>query len=212
MKLKKFTAAILGMCMAFSMSAGYGVNAVDMGDVTENGSVDTEDALAILNHVVGNKILSAEQQKLADIDGNGAIDSVDALSLLQCVVGVKPSVYEKFIGKYTGYFGDEKTAEYTGGDLTIKSFSLSIESIEGNTVKGNIYMNAYYFGMNQEKKSNFTSEIKDGVMNIVMTDSDKIVSIDTDFFFSGNELTGTINKASVMGELYSFPTVYFEKS
>ncbi len=209
MKLKKFTAGIIGTFIAFAMSAGYCVNASDMGDITDSGSIDAGDALEILNHTVGNKTLSEEQQKLADIDGNGTIDSADALCILQCVVGLKSSVYEKFTGEYTGYFGDEKAVGYTDKNLTIKSFSISINSIQENNVNGTIYMDT---NMMSDVQRDFTSEIKDGVMNVPKSSSDNLVQIDMCFYFNGNEITGTINKAVVMGESYSFPTVYFEKN
>ncbi len=56
------------------------------GDIDGNGTVDTQDALAILKHVVKIAPLDATTEAAADLDGSGAVDTQDALTVLKFVV------------------------------------------------------------------------------------------------------------------------------
>lgn len=58
-----------------------------LGDVDENGSINSVDALLVLQHSVGSKTLTAEQKKRADVTKDGNINSQDALKILQFSVG-----------------------------------------------------------------------------------------------------------------------------
>ena len=49
-----------------------------MGDVNEDGTVDTADANLVISCYFGNVDLTAEQQELADVNGDGRIDTRDA--------------------------------------------------------------------------------------------------------------------------------------
>ena len=62
-------------------------NAIHYGDVTGDKQVAAVDALEVLKAVVGNVILTDEQNLLADVDGDEKISSVDALYILKKVVG-----------------------------------------------------------------------------------------------------------------------------
>ncbi len=59
----------------------------ETGDVDNNGTIDSSDALLTLNYVTGNLEITDKAIKYADFDGNGVIESSDALSILQKVVG-----------------------------------------------------------------------------------------------------------------------------
>lgn len=57
------------------------------GDVNMDGSINSADALLVLQHSVGSITLNSEKQALADVDNNGKINSSDALKILQYSVG-----------------------------------------------------------------------------------------------------------------------------
>lgn len=58
-----------------------------LGDVDGDGSINSADALLVLQHSVGSKTLTAEQKKRADVTRDGNINSQDALKILQHSVG-----------------------------------------------------------------------------------------------------------------------------
>lgn len=58
------------------------------GDADNNGVINTEDALFILNYVISTDEISSQQMKYADMDGDGQITSYDALMVLESVVGL----------------------------------------------------------------------------------------------------------------------------
>lgn len=62
--------------------------AVNYGDVDENGSINTIDALKVLKHIVGLETLNEKQTTLADVDFDGEITSGDALVILKKIVGL----------------------------------------------------------------------------------------------------------------------------
>lgn len=55
----------------------------ELGDVSENGSINPYDASLILQHNVSNITLSNKQQLLADVSGDGSISALDASKILQ---------------------------------------------------------------------------------------------------------------------------------
>lgn len=57
------------------------------GDVDRNGSVDTNDAMYILQYVTGRKTADDLHMCVADVDNNGAVDTNDAMYILQFVTG-----------------------------------------------------------------------------------------------------------------------------
>ncbi len=59
-----------------------------LGDVSMNGEVKPFDASLVLQHAVGNIILTTKQQTVADVSGNGAISAYDASLILQYSVGL----------------------------------------------------------------------------------------------------------------------------
>ena len=67
------------------------------GDADKNGTVNSDDALAILKHVVKLKQFADEQAlSIADADHSGEIDANDALAVLEMAVKLRPlSVYNR---------------------------------------------------------------------------------------------------------------------
>lgn len=61
-----------------------------LGDIDENGEVDSYDSLIVLRSSVGLEQLSDAQKKLADIDKDNSINSADALYILRISVGLEP--------------------------------------------------------------------------------------------------------------------------
>ncbi len=64
-----------------------------VGDLTENGSIDSEDALTILQYTVGNAELTDEQLEICDFNLDGKVSSEEALRILQYTVGSIDSLY-----------------------------------------------------------------------------------------------------------------------
>ncbi len=57
------------------------------GDINNDGTINSSDALLALQCSVGRKTLTAYQTARADVDGNKTINSSDALKILQYTVG-----------------------------------------------------------------------------------------------------------------------------
>ncbi len=64
-----------------------------VGDLNENGSIDSEDALTILQYTVGNAELTDEQLEICDFNLDGKVSSEEALRILQYTVGSIDSLY-----------------------------------------------------------------------------------------------------------------------
>ena len=58
-----------------------------LGDVDNNGKINSSDALMIVEKSVGSKTLSADQTMAADINHDGQVTSTDALIVLNCSAG-----------------------------------------------------------------------------------------------------------------------------
>ena len=70
----------------------YGEKSAKMlGDVSEDGAVDTKDALWILQAFLGDRSVDEE---VADVNFDNAVDTGDALRVLQYFVGDFDSFYE----------------------------------------------------------------------------------------------------------------------
>lgn len=65
-----------------------------LGDVDENGRIDSADALLVLQHSV--QLLALEEQRAlaGEVSGDGQLDSADALLILQRSVGLVQSFFE----------------------------------------------------------------------------------------------------------------------
>ena len=62
-------------------------SSVTLGDVNKDGSINSSDALMILQHTVGQINLTGDAKTAADVTKDGAINSSDALKVLQYSVG-----------------------------------------------------------------------------------------------------------------------------
>lgn len=62
-------------------------NPFKLGDVTKDGSINSHDALAVLQHSTGSITLDSTKIKLADVNKDNKVNSLDALMILQYAVG-----------------------------------------------------------------------------------------------------------------------------
>ena len=60
---------------------------ITWGDANGDGSVDSMDALAVLQHEAGLQLLEGDNLTAADVDGVTGVDSMDALAILQKEAG-----------------------------------------------------------------------------------------------------------------------------
>lgn len=58
-----------------------------IGDVNDDGQINSADALLVLEYIVGKKQLTLSQIKASDIDSNGSVNSQDALIILSVSSG-----------------------------------------------------------------------------------------------------------------------------
>lgn len=70
-----------GMAATFQYYQAY-----TLGDVNEDGSITTTDALLILQHIVHKIDLTQTQQLAADVSKANGVDTTDALMILQYIV------------------------------------------------------------------------------------------------------------------------------
>lgn len=63
------------------------------GDVDNNGSINSLDALLVLKHVAGieNSILTGTYRAAADVNKDSSVNSLDALLILKRVAGIEPN-------------------------------------------------------------------------------------------------------------------------
>lgn len=61
----------------------FNSGATAYGDVNEDGTVNAEDALIVLQYASGKKSLDDDKIKIADVDGNGEINQIDAQLILK---------------------------------------------------------------------------------------------------------------------------------
>ena len=59
-----------------------------LGDVNEDGKVNSVDAMRVLQFVVGKTTLSDVQLLAADVNGDKKVNTVDAMRILQFAVGI----------------------------------------------------------------------------------------------------------------------------
>lgn len=58
-----------------------------LGDVNEDGSIDTVDAMQAVNHFVGNIELTGSRLLAADVNNDSTVDTVDAMRIVNLFVG-----------------------------------------------------------------------------------------------------------------------------
>ncbi|MBR3381673.1 MAG: redoxin family protein [Clostridia bacterium] len=67
--------------------AGSGPSVL-IGDVNGNGSIDSQDALSVLRHVLGTALLEGAALSAADMNGDGHIAADDALTILRAALNI----------------------------------------------------------------------------------------------------------------------------
>ena len=73
--------------MGYAPAGSYEVQPYTLGDVNEDGKINSVDALLNLQASVGKITLSASAKLAADVNLDGTVNSVDALRILQYSVG-----------------------------------------------------------------------------------------------------------------------------
>ncbi|WP_044975443.1 dockerin type I repeat-containing protein [Ruminococcus sp. HUN007] len=69
--------------VSFLAAATAATSSVTTGDINFNGSIDVTDLTELSLVLIGDKELSANQQKAADVDGDGAVTLADLARLQQ---------------------------------------------------------------------------------------------------------------------------------
>ena len=94
-------AAIAASAAAVSFATDY------MGDVNDDGAVNSSDALAILTYSVGNPDVTINLKK-ADLNADGLVNSSDALQVLKVSVG---------LAEKTEYVDEDTPADYDKAEI-----------------------------------------------------------------------------------------------
>lgn len=94
-------AAIAASAAAVSFATDY------MGDVNDDGAVNSSDALAILTYSVGNPDVTINLKK-ADLNADGLVNSSDALQVLKVSVG---------LAEKTEYVEEDTPADYDKAEI-----------------------------------------------------------------------------------------------
>ena len=76
-----------------SVSLHY-ASAYTLGDVNDDGSINVNDAMAVINHIVSKSTLSGANLLAADVTGDGLVNVNDAMEIINYIVG-KP----QYLGK-----------------------------------------------------------------------------------------------------------------
>jgi len=206
------------MIMALSLNV-MPVSAISMGDVSEDGNVDSYDALMILNHCVGNTKLSDSQFKCADMNSDGEVNSYDALLVLNKVVGNKEADYSSFIGSYNGLFGDERTKSYTAvgildeeKKLEITSFVMTITNFDKTNIDGSVLLESNGFSYEMKFNEMQNVEYCNGILHLKHKIDLAEIDMDIKFDFNSDTCIGKINKAKITSIYYDFPCdIFFSK-
>lgn len=84
--MKKFIAVLLAVIIAFSLAVSC--FAASFGDLTDDGKINSEDALVILMASTGLKTLTNAQKVYGDVNSDDTINASDALLVLKRAVGL----------------------------------------------------------------------------------------------------------------------------
>lgn len=150
--MNKFTKAAVSLTIAAAVSLPLSANifAVDyLGDVNGDGNVNSVDALAVLNYVVGNEDESFFLER-ADLNGDGSVNSSDALEILKTSVGMidkveigsekTPLDFDK--AEIIDYYNQALKSAYASENLTVNKktgFSnVNISSFSPSSFRGTV--------------------------------------------------------------------------
>ena len=82
---------LVGLLLGMLAPSAIASDGIKVGDVDNDGDINSIDALLVLRFSVGLEKLAVLQQRSADVDGNSDIDSLDAMQILQFSVGRIPA-------------------------------------------------------------------------------------------------------------------------
>lgn len=97
--IKRFMSLVLAVLTALSCVAVSSATGVKYGDVTGDGTINSSDALAILQHSVGLAEIADENIAAADVNADMKLNSSDALLILQYAVGIIKSFPAEDVGE-----------------------------------------------------------------------------------------------------------------
>lgn len=91
--MRKITERLFSGLLSVTLAAAFSIvgNAADglkYGDIDGDSSINSVDALAVLNHSVGFAELAPDALTRADVNADGRVDSSDALDILRYSVGM----------------------------------------------------------------------------------------------------------------------------
>ncbi|MBQ8227720.1 MAG: dockerin type I repeat-containing protein [Clostridia bacterium] len=138
--MKKLICVLITVVIAVSAVCPSAVaDSIKYGDVDCNGSINSGDALAVLQHSTNLKTLDESALVLADVNGDGSVNSGDALSILQFATSLiasfpveekkVPSTKEELLDYYKKIAAENKdivTAQtFNLVDIDVGSFILN---------------------------------------------------------------------------------------
>ncbi len=100
--IKKILATVLALVMVFGVLGMNAFAATDVvyGEVTNDESINANDALTVLQIATGKRTSTPYQDALADVNADGKVNASDALSILQFATG-KITAFSKSYDKTT---------------------------------------------------------------------------------------------------------------
>ena len=85
---RKLISVLLSAVMACGTVLAASASAVKYGDADCDGTIDSKDALAVLEHSILKNVLTGDALLNADVNGDKVVNSIDALEILQYSVGI----------------------------------------------------------------------------------------------------------------------------
>lgn len=161
--LYKFCCAILNITFLFSTLSypTYAGSGRLYGDVNQNGTITSKDALMVLMYSVRDYNLNSEQLILADLNNDGKADVSDAYQILLCASGLRSSFrIDDFESSGTIWIAADSIAEggasYVGwgqviGDYLKDGTTVNNTAISGQTARGFTNKDNYEQIMNKMK-------------------------------------------------------------
>lgn len=80
--------------MGYAPAGSYEVQPYTLGDANNDGVINVNDAMAVINHIVSKNVLDGTRLLAADATGDGMVNVNDAMEIINYIVG-KP----QYLGK-----------------------------------------------------------------------------------------------------------------
>ena len=80
--------------MGYAPAGEYDVQPYTLGDANNDGVINVNDAMAVINHIVSKNVLDGTRLLAADATGDGMVNVNDAMEIINYIVG-KP----QYLGK-----------------------------------------------------------------------------------------------------------------